>query len=633
MPPSAGSAATAAKFVGVIEGDLLLGRFTVGERIGCGGNATVHRAWDERLCRQVAVKAIEGDAAGRVLREAHAAARLNHSGIVTIYELGQEAGIAYLVTELVEGPNLRQLASSGELTDRDVAEIGAELCCSLAHAHAQGVIHRDVKPDNVLIRHGRAKRTRQVADRTMLADFGIASLVDESALTATGQVVGTLAYMAPEQAAGEVPTPAVDIYALALMLYEIWTGVNPVAGPNPASTARAIGTELPTLAELRPELPQGLCDVIDAALDPSPELRPSLGRLREAIEAARGGLHPDRPVPELAQPSPAAEQPADLPLRPLAVLTVVAVVAAAAMMGVSGLAIAAAIVVVPAVLLLRSPAEWASPAIAPLLGAIGAAPTYLVVAANHPRPEARIVLAALGWAWAALAGVLLGIDLGIVPAAEASGWPGSPIAALTQLLEPLLSAEAVASALVWVGAVVLLGAILDAAAGAMLALFGLLWAAGLVAALGAVGGASTPTPQLTLLVFAALGWIAWERNGRPEVALADLGAELGARLRGLVVVPQGAAAADPPSAPGARPSNAGPARPSNARRRPAESAPRQASAAVPRAVSEAPLAAHGERAQRAATRHLRAALHQPSAPPPRRSRFGARKKSRIRVSA
>ena len=94
----------------VNEGERLLGRFTVGERIGGGGHGTVHRAWDERLCRWVAVKSVEGEPAERVLREAHAAARLNHPGIVTLYELGQQNGCAYLVSELVDGPNMRQLA-------------------------------------------------------------------------------------------------------------------------------------------------------------------------------------------------------------------------------------------------------------------------------------------------------------------------------------------------------------------------------------------------------------------------------------------------------------------------------------------------------------------------------------------
>src|SRR6476659_8192153 len=146
--------------------------------------------------RRVAVKAIEqrGEAGRRVLREAQAAARLNHPGIVTLYELGEEDGNALLVTELVEGSTLARLSAAGELSDREVAEIGADLCEALDHAHSRGVVHRDIKPQNV-----------QVTDsepRAKVMDVGIARLADEAALTAAGDVVGTLAYMSPEQAEG-----------------------------------------------------------------------------------------------------------------------------------------------------------------------------------------------------------------------------------------------------------------------------------------------------------------------------------------------------------------------------------------------------------------------------------------------
>ena len=312
----------------VVEGEKLLGRFTVGERIGRGGYGTVHRAWDERLCRHVAVKAVEGVAAGRVLREAHAAARLNHPGIITLYELGTEHGVTYLVSELVAGPNLREFAASGELTDRDLGEIGAELCAALAHAHAQGVIHRDLKPDNVLIRKGRGRRMRGSGERAMLADFGIAAVADEPSLTMTGQVVGTLAYMAPEQAAGEAAGPEADVYSLALTLYELWSGSNPVAGQTPAATAKRIGSDLPSLEEYRPELPPALIGTIDAALESEPELRPTLAELHDALESLAGSLHPARPVPEPERlrsrprcprrspraPSPCCSPPARSPL-------------------------------------------------------------------------------------------------------------------------------------------------------------------------------------------------------------------------------------------------------------------------------------------------------------------------------
>ena len=227
------------------------------------------------------------------MREAHAAARLNHPGIVTLYELGSQNGCAYLVSELVEGPNLREMAGRGELSDREVADLGAELCSALAHAHDAGVVHRDIKPDNVLVRTTRSRSVKgRASQRALLADFGIASLEDGPTLTATGQVVGTLQYMSPEQATGEGAGSPSDVYSLGLTLYELWAGFNPVARISPAATARAIGEPIESLGEARPELPPALCVAIDACLEPEPEDRPELSDLREALLDVRGALHP-----------------------------------------------------------------------------------------------------------------------------------------------------------------------------------------------------------------------------------------------------------------------------------------------------------------------------------------------------
>jgi serine/threonine protein kinase len=167
-------------------------RFRILERIGSGGMGTVYRAFDERLQREVAVKEIADSDPQRVLREAQAGARLNHPGIVTLYELGELDGRALLVSELVEGMTLGRLRGSGALCDRDVAELASDLCEALAHAHARGVVHRDVKPENVIVAE-RAGSTRQAK----LMDFGIARLAGAPTLTARAEVVGTLAYMSP----------------------------------------------------------------------------------------------------------------------------------------------------------------------------------------------------------------------------------------------------------------------------------------------------------------------------------------------------------------------------------------------------------------------------------------------------
>jgi serine/threonine protein kinase len=274
-----------------VVGSLVLNRFLIERRIGSGGFGTVYEAWDGRLERSVAVKAIEEVGARdsrRVLREAQAAARLNHPGIVTLYEMGEEDGNALLVTELVEGATLAELNREGTLSDREIGEIAADLCEALDHAHCRSVVHRDIKPQNVLV-------TEEGEPRAKLMDFGVARLTDGATLTVPGDVVGTLAYMAPEQAEGREAGPAADVYALALMLYECWSGENPNRRPTPVATARAIGARPRSLRRLRPDLPRDLTDTIDACLQSRPERRPGLEQLGEAIEASLDRLAAEPP--------------------------------------------------------------------------------------------------------------------------------------------------------------------------------------------------------------------------------------------------------------------------------------------------------------------------------------------------
>jgi len=563
----------------VVEGERILGRFTVGERLGKGGYGTVHRAWDERLCRHVAVKAVEGEAAGRVMREAHAAARLNHPGIVTLYELGSENGVTYLVSELVQGPNLREHAAAGRLSDRDVAEIGVEVCSALAHAHAQGVVHRDLKPDNVLIRSRRGRSIRPGDGRAVLADFGIAAVADEPTLTATGQVIGTLAYMSPEQAGGEEAGPPSDVYSLALTLYELWAGHNPVAGPTPAATARRIGSDLPSLGESRPELPEALHATLAAALDSEADLRPELPEFATALADLAGALHPDRAVPEPELEEDEAEAHEVMAARPFAVLLAAGAVGALGLIaGYPGVAIALAALLAPAALLLSRPRDWIAPALAPVLGLVGLAPLFLVWAARHERPLARVALAGLGWAWCALAAAVAGQALGVLDPGAAEGWATSAGAAFDGLIAPMAGADPLATALIWIGAAILLGLVIEFAAPAPLLLLGFVWSAGLVAALGAVGGASGPSVLLTPALLAAVCLLAWDRAGRPALA-GSLPQRVAGSLRG---IGSGAEAAPEAAQPVRRPR---PARP--------------------------PAALGDERAMatRAASRHVRAALH------------------------
>ena len=267
---------------------LILGRYRLERRLGAGGFGVVWLAWDEKLEREVAVKAIprDGGAGERVEREARAAARLNHPGIVAIYELASDEHDVYLVSELVRGRTLAELTHAGAIADRDVARIGIALCEALEHAHARGVIHRDVKPQNVMV----LAEPAAGAGFAKLADFGVAHVTSGDPLTRTGDVVGTLAYMAPEQAEGARVTPACDVYSLALTLYEAWTGTNPVRAGGPAATARRLGRPLPSLAALRRDLPLELCDAVDEALDIDPARRPAPARLRAELQAAESEL-------------------------------------------------------------------------------------------------------------------------------------------------------------------------------------------------------------------------------------------------------------------------------------------------------------------------------------------------------
>jgi hypothetical protein len=270
---------------------LVLGRYRLRERLGAGGFGVVWRAHDEALHREVAVKRIPlapGEDGERATREALASARLAHPAIVALYEACPAEDAFYLISELVDGDTLAQLIAQDELADSQVLQIGVALCSALGHAHERGVIHRDVKPQNVLVPHGAdvPAISEAFGGVAKLTDFGGALLSGSDALTRTGDVLGTLAYMAPEQSEGRDASEAADLYSLALVLYEALSGVNPVRGATPAETVRRIGRPVRPLARVRRNVPQGLARTIDHALARSPGARGSLDELRAALEQA-----------------------------------------------------------------------------------------------------------------------------------------------------------------------------------------------------------------------------------------------------------------------------------------------------------------------------------------------------------
>jgi eukaryotic-like serine/threonine-protein kinase len=257
-------------------------RYQVVARIGAGGFAEVYEAIDLRLEREVALKIVDErhGVSARVAREVEAAASLTHPGIVALYDFFTDGRRAYLVWELVRGRSLAELA--GGLDDGEATEAVAQVLEALAYAHGQGVVHRDVKPQNVMVdEHGYVK----------VMDFGIARLMDAETLTSEGDMLGTVAYMSPEQAAGRRAGPPSDVYSAAMVLYELLAGANPLRGATPGETiSNVLAGRLPTLRDYRPDLPGELTDAVDAALLPAPADRPGALELSEALRAVAGRL-------------------------------------------------------------------------------------------------------------------------------------------------------------------------------------------------------------------------------------------------------------------------------------------------------------------------------------------------------
>ena len=265
---------------------MVMGRYRLTKRLGSGAFGTVWSARDARLDRDVAVKVLPRERVvhARFEREARAAARLQHPAIVTLYEAAVDDEGAYLVSELVRGRTLDTLLGQGKLSDREIIEVGIALCDALIHAHGQGVIHRDVKPSNVLVPNRSGGRGRvdgtQIWDRAKLTDFGVAQVIGGATLTRTGDVVGTLAYMAPEQADGREVGPEADLYSLALVVYEALAGVNP---REHSGNTRRGPTFAPPLRRQRRDLSRSLAAGIDQALRRRPSERGTLEDLRLAL--------------------------------------------------------------------------------------------------------------------------------------------------------------------------------------------------------------------------------------------------------------------------------------------------------------------------------------------------------------
>jgi eukaryotic-like serine/threonine-protein kinase len=260
-------------------------RYLLEERIASGGMAAVWRAHDEVLARTVAVKVLHDhlaqDAAfrERFRREAVTAARLAHPNIVSLYDTGTDGDQVYLVMEHVDGPTLRDvIADAGKLEVGEACAIGERVARALDYAHARGLVHRDVKPANILIGENRTVK---------VADFGIAKADHDTDLTRTGMVLGTAAYVAPEQVLAKPLDGKADQYALGCVLYEAMTGQRPFKGESPVATAaQRLEDDPPPLRSLRADIPQELEQIIGRCLAREKNERfPSCGQLADALSA------------------------------------------------------------------------------------------------------------------------------------------------------------------------------------------------------------------------------------------------------------------------------------------------------------------------------------------------------------
>jgi eukaryotic-like serine/threonine-protein kinase len=494
---------------------LVLGRYRLHRPIGSGGFGTVWLARDERLERDVAVKVLPRARVigGRFEREARAAARLSHPAIVTLYEAEVDDDAAYLVSELVRGPTFDELLEAGRLSDRDITRIGIALCDALEHAHSHGVVHRDVKPSNVLVPEQPSSATHVAK----LTDFGVARLVGGDTLTRTGDVLGTDAYMAPEQAEGRAVGPAADLYSLALVLYEALTGVNPLATGTAAGRARRLGAHLPPLRRQRRDLPQELGRCIDLALRPRPRERGTVAELRAGLLETMAEVE-DRPGIVAApwpthsraahisrseiEPGEQMRSPLRLPwLQRLLAAAATAMIAAwltatafgSPLLAPAAAALIAALVVsalprigwlaltltaaaaltadgrpgtalvfvlgalVPVALLPRRASHWPLAAAAPALGAVTLAGAWPALAALDPHVLRRAMLGAVGWIWLALAGLLQGHGLYTeLPRGISHAAGPSLEQTVRHALWPLLHSGVLAPAVAWAAAAAVL---------------------------------------------------------------------------------------------------------------------------------------------------------------------------------
>ena len=282
-------------------GELIAGRYELHELVGAGGMSNVFRAHDRLLERSVAIKVLhehysaDEDYVERFRREARSVAQLAHPNIVTVIDRGEEDGRQYIVFEYVEGENLKGLLSHGALPVDEALRYGLQIAGALDFAHKRGLVHRDVKPQNVLLtEEGEPKVT----------DFGIARSVDVQSVTQSGTVVGTSDYIAPEQARGEQVDPRTDIYSLGVVLYELLTGEVPYSGDNFVAVAmQHLHEPVPSVLDQRRDVPVRLDLAVQRAMAKDPADRfESMEQLIDELDLCYGELGSDDEATRIVRP-------------------------------------------------------------------------------------------------------------------------------------------------------------------------------------------------------------------------------------------------------------------------------------------------------------------------------------------
>jgi serine/threonine protein kinase len=289
------------------EGTLIAGRYEIREHIATGGMASVFKTWDHRVERIVAIKILRSldkndqRAVERFRREARAAAALAHPNAVTIYDFVEEVDQYFLVMEYIHGPTLKQLITQRrQLQPREAIEVAAQVCAVLQVAHARGFIHRDIKPQNIMLAwSGSNGGLNDGGAWVKLTDFGIVRVAEDAGLTNSGIVLGTADYLSPEQARGETLTASSDLYSLGVVMFEMLAGRPPFVGPTAVSIAmQHASTNPPPLRQFCPQVPAVLEQLVNRTLQKEPEDRfTSAAEMQQVLRTCAKELARSTPAP------------------------------------------------------------------------------------------------------------------------------------------------------------------------------------------------------------------------------------------------------------------------------------------------------------------------------------------------